>query len=236
MERDATENASTQLDTVVAEIASRSADGPWRIGADELADLYGEVEYYRAAYAVRLHDVDSFGDGNTGELARVLDQLGETDAADRLHRAGVYLTIDERIDLTERLVRSVHVAATLHVPERDTFESMLRVLKRYDRALSTYLETYLDLVSITDRCAAEYVDVRSHRHRDDDRHSALLLGTVRRYLQALTFRRIVTVESLAPALIEYLAAVAREAGYLPRGEEPSAARPEAAEGSSPRGR
>ena len=223
MDRDMTGRQEAILDAIVATIAARSEEGPWRISADEICGHFGELDYYRAAYAARLHGVASFDDENVGELVRVLDKLLGPGSADRLHSAGLFLTLDERLDLTERLVRSVRVAATIHVPERDTFESMLRVLKRYDRALATYLETYLSLDSICDRCAADYVAVRSHRLDDDDRVSRLLLGTVRRYLQTLTRRRVVSIESLAPALIEYLAAIAREAGYLPHREDPAAA-------------
>jgi hypothetical protein len=212
-------SASHIIQSVVG-LMGRSTADEWTVTADQVASVVGEVEYYRAAYALGLHTVASFDSGTVASLGELLSHLCGEDAESALRHAGFLLTTDERLELTERLVRRIRVAVVLHVAEPDTFRAMLSALRRYDRALQTYLDTYLDTGPICESCAQEYVDVHVHDHQEESaQRRALLLGTVRRYLRRLLDRRVIEVVALAPALIELLATVARHEGYLPRHEE-----------------
>ncbi len=199
----------TRTEQLIAELQRRSeADADWSITSDELADRYDPVELYRATYAASQVSTDRYGPGNVGELLVLLDHVTGRDYRGEFRDAGLLLSHEDRIDLTERFVRTIRHAVVLHTPEPDAFRAMLRELKRYDRARHVYITTFFDFDELVDRCTAEYLDVRD---------APALGSTVRSYLRLLIRRHIVDLEDLAPALLEILRTVARHEGMLPGG-------------------
>jgi len=194
-------------------------DGTWWITSDELSDIFEPVEFYRATFEAGVLGVDRFDPENGGELIMLLERLTSDDVRRRFRGAGLFLTQSDRLELTERLVRTVRTAVVVHTPEPDTFRSMLTHLRRYDVALHTYLSTYLDRDTLADRCAEEFVEIHRHRLAETggDRSAASLFATARVYLRLLFQRHVVEVEALAPGLMEILRTVARHEGFLPRG-------------------
>ncbi len=181
-------------------------DGTWSVAQDELSDRYDPVDLYRAVYAAGQVSVDRYGPENTGELLALLEQLTGRDYGPEFREAGLFLSHDDRLDLTERFVRLVRCAVVLHLPEPETFRAMLREFRRYDRARLVYLSTFFDTETLVRQCADEYLEVRD---------AAALRFTVESYLRQLLQRHIVDFEDLAPALLEILRTVARHEGMLP---------------------
>ena len=205
----------TPTELLIDELQSRAEhDGEWSVTSDELADRYDPVELYRAVYATSQVSIDRYGPGNVGELLVLLDRVTGRDYRSEFRDAGLFLTHEDRVELTERFVRTVRHAVVLHTPEPETFRAMLRELKRYDRARFVYISTFLDLDELVNRCTAEYLDLRD---------APALGSTVRSYLRLLLQRHIVDLEDLAPALLDILRTVARHEGMLPGGRRRQAA-------------
>jgi hypothetical protein len=215
------QDAEKQLDAVLQLVEERAAGGEWWVTSDELAEFFEEVVYYRAAYAEGVAGVDRFGAADIGELATLLTRLCGEEATRYLRRSGLYLTHDDRVDLTERLVHTMRAAIVLHTPDPKQFRSMLHYFRRYDRALATYFVTYLNSDRLCDRCADEYVNARSHREGRTYRQLNLLRETVAAYLRQLVARKLVHLETLAPALLAILVMLARDEGCLPPEPEPA---------------
>ncbi len=188
--------------------AYAEADGAWSVTQDELSDRYDPVDLYRAVYATGHVSVDRFGPENAGDLLALLEELTGRDYGPEFREAGLFLSHDDRLDLTERFVRVVRRAVVLHVPEPETFRAMLREFRRFDRARFVYLSTFFDADRLVGQCADEYLELRE---------AAALRFTVESYLRRLLQRHIVDLEDLAPALLEILRTVARHEGMLPRG-------------------
>ncbi|MFW6261493.1 MAG: DnaJ domain-containing protein [Spirochaetota bacterium] len=197
-----TENLIDQLQRRV------EADGTWEVSSDELADRFETVDYYRAVYEAAQVSVDVYTPDNVGELLVLLDHLTGRDYREAFREAGLYLTHEDRIDLTERFTRTVRHAIVLHTPEPETFRAMLREFRRYDRAEFHYLRTFFDTDELVRRCAEEYLESRA---------APALEATVEAYLRLLLQRHIVDLHTLAPALMEILRTVARHEGALPGG-------------------
>jgi hypothetical protein len=187
-------------------------DGSWTISADELADRYDPVDFYRAVYETGQVSTDVYGPENAGELLVLLERLAGRDYREEFREAGLFLSHEDRIELTERFVRTVRHAIVVHVPEPETFRAMIREFRRYDRAEFIYLTTFFDAESLVERCTREYVRLRE---------APALAATVRAYLRLLLQRHIVDVRELAPALMEILRTVARHEGRLPGWDEES---------------
>jgi hypothetical protein len=199
----------TPTELLIEEIQSRAGlSGEWYITTDELADRFDPVDLYRALYATSQVSVDRYGPENVGELLVLLERLSGRDYRSMFRDSGLFLTHEDRIDLTERFVRTVRHAVVLHTPEPETFRAMVRKLKRYDRARQVYLSTFFDFDDLVEQCVAEYLDLRS---------APALGSTVRSYLRLLLQRHIVDLEDIAPALLDILRTVARHEGALPRG-------------------
>lgn len=209
----------TTTENLIDELQRRvEADGTWDVTADELADRYDTVDYYRAVYEAAQVSVDAYEPDNVGDLLVLLDHLTGRDYREEFHDAGLFLTHEDRIDLTERFTRTVRHAIVLHTPEPETFRAMLREFRRYDRAEFVYLRTFFDTDELVRRCTREYLDSRS---------APTLEATVEAYLRLLLQRHIVDLHTLAPALMEILRTVARHEGTLPgadREEEEADAR------------
>lgn len=203
----------TTTEALISELEERAqTDGTWMLTSDELSDRYDAVDFYRAQYESAQVSTDSYGPDNVGELLVLLDSLTGRDYRAAFRAAGLLLTHDDRMELTERFVRVVRHAVVLHVPEPETFRAMLREFRRFDVAEFTYLATYFDSDRLVDRCTEEYLDLRS---------APALRATVRSYLFLLLQRHVVDLHDLAPALMEILRTVARHEGMLPggRGED-----------------
>lgn len=198
----------TATEALIRDLRARAEnEGAWSVTQDELSDRYDPVDLYRAVYTAGHVSVDRFGPENAGELLALLEQLTGRDYGSEFREAGLFLSHEDRLDLTDRFVRVVRRAVVLHVPEPETFRAMLREFKRYDRARFVYLSTFIDTDRLVSRCADEYLEVRD---------AAALRFTVESYLRRLLQRHIVDLEDLAPALLEILRTVARHEGVLPR--------------------
>ncbi|MFP4112803.1 MAG: J domain-containing protein [Spirochaetota bacterium] len=199
----------TTTEALINELQVRAdADGSWEVTADELSDRYDSVDFYRAQYESGQVGTDVFGPDNVGELLLLLDLLTGRDYRGEFRDAGLFLTHDDRVELTERFVRAVRHAVVLHTPEPETFRAMLREFRRYDRAKFAYLRTYFPHQDLVEQCVREYLELRD---------APALRATVAAYLHLLLQRHIVDVEDLAPALMEILRTVARHEGMLPGG-------------------
>jgi hypothetical protein len=187
--------------------------GTWQLTADEIADRYDAVDAYRAMYETGLLGTELFGPDNPAELLVLLDKLAGRDYRQEFRAAGLFLTHEDRIELTERFVRVVKHAVVLHVPEPDTFRAMLADSRRYDVARFTYLETFLPRAELVERCLRTYMEDLTERREA----AGTLESTVRAYLLLLLQRHVVDLEDLAPALFDILETVARHEGFLPRG-------------------
>lgn len=199
----------TTTENLIDELQRRAeADGTWDVTADELADRYDTVDFYRAVYEAAQVSVDEYGPDNAGELLVLLDHLTGRDYREEFREAGLFLTHEDRLDLTERFTRTVRHAVVLHVPEPETFRAMLREFRRYDRAEFVYLRTFFDPDELVLRCTRGYLESRD---------APALAATVEAYLRLLLQRHIVDLHALAPALMEILRTVARHEGALPGG-------------------
>lgn len=195
------------LEAVIAKISSRvSEDAPWQLKTSELEELVPPVNLYRAAYESGLLDRDAFGPATTGELLSLLEAAGYPDSETRFREAGLFLNHEDRLEVTERLVRRIRTAIVIHVPEPEVFRSMIREFRRYEVAEQVYCETYLPLGHVVEECADE-----SARGAAREVH----VRTLRWYLQSLVDRRIIAVAELAPALFDLLRTIARQEGALP---------------------
>ena len=197
----------TSTQALIRQLEERATEeGSWSVTADELSDRYDAVDYYRAVYETGLVSTDVYGPDNAGELLALIERLTGRDYQAEFRSAGLYLSHDDRIELTERFVRVVRHAVVVHVPEPETFRAMLREFRRYDRAEFVYLQTFFDTGELVSRCTDAYVDLRS---------APALRATVEAYLRLLVQRHIVDLHDLAPALLEILRTVARHEGFLP---------------------
>jgi len=200
----------TATDALIAELQQQSEiDGTWSVSSDELDSIYDPVDYYRASYQVEQLGVDRYGPQNAGEFAELVSTVAQRDYRPELRAAGLYLTHEDRIELTGRFVRSVRAAIVLHTPEPETFRAMLRQFRRYDEAELIYIDTFLSPQRIISRCTAEYIDVRS-----PDSAEATLRATVETYLKLLLQRHVVEIRALGQTLFDILQTVARAEGLL----------------------
>jgi tRNA threonylcarbamoyladenosine modification (KEOPS) complex Pcc1 subunit len=199
----------TTTQALIEELKQRAeSEGTWTVTSDELADRYDSVDYYRAVYETAQVSTELYGPDNAGELLVLLAALTGRDYRDELRDAGLFLSHEDRIELTERFVRVVRRAVVVHIPEPETFRAMLREFRRYDRAEFVYLSTFFNTDELVERCSAEYMDLRD---------APALRATVESYLRLLLQRHIVDLHELAPALLEILRTVARHEGMLPGG-------------------
>lgn len=204
----------TATRTLIRDLAEQAAQqGDWHLTSDEISERYDSVDAYRAMYETGLVSTDEYGPDNVGELLLLLDSLAGRDYRPEFRDAGLFLTHEDRLELTERFVRTVRRAIVIHVPEPETFRAMLAEFKRYDVASFTYLETFLPRAELAARCASEYMEDITARTEA----ATVLAATVRSYLLLLLQRHVVDIEDLAPALMEILRTVARHEGVLPRG-------------------
>jgi hypothetical protein len=196
------------LDRVASIITSRlTDDGTWSLSQDDLENIYDPVTLYREVYRQQLIGRETYGPASAGELITLLESIGHEDAEPRLRAAGVFLNHEDRVRLTERLVRHIRRAIVLHIPDPEVFDGMIRQFRRYDLAERAYCSTFLPLDPVVEACAAEHAENRSGGpgHR----------ATARWYLRSLTARRVVVVTDLGPALFALLRAIGRQAGMLP---------------------
>jgi DnaJ-like protein len=200
------------LDTILALLTERILlDGSWTVTINELEDIMDPVTLYRAVYERGLIGRDTYSPAAAGELVNLLERAAEPDAESRMREAGLFLSHDDRIDLTARFVRFVRRAIVLHVPDLEIFRGMVTHFRRYDIAEETYCATYLAMAPIIDRCAAE--------HAEDTQSAAVRELTAKWYLRTLVDRQIVVLSDLGPALFELLRTIGRQEGSLPRIEE-----------------
>ena len=204
----------TTTESLMADLVAMVMEtGTWQLTSDELSDRYDSVDAYRSLFQTGMLGTDEFGPDNVGELLIVLDELAGRDYRPAFRDVGLFLTHDDRLDLTERFVRTVRRAIVLHTPEPETFRAMLAEFRRYDVARFTYLENFLPGAEMASRCASEYVEDLLDRRSG----AQVLEPTAHSYLLLLLQRHVVDVEDLAPALLDILETVARHEGYLPRG-------------------
>ena len=186
--------------------------GSWSITAEELEEHINPVDLYRAVYQLGLIGREVYTPESAGELVGLMERVGAAEAEEQFRRAGLFLSHDDRIELTDRLVRTVRHATVVHLPEPETFRAMVRQVRRYDLAEQLYRDTFLDLEPLLRRCAAGHAEVRGGTaplDRTAHYHTALW------YARTLVDRRIVTLPDVAPALFDLLRAVARQEGALP---------------------
>jgi hypothetical protein len=197
------------LETILATLTERTlANGSWSITVDELEAVIDPVTLYRAVYELKLIGRDVYDLASAGELVNLLERAAAPDAESRMRAAGLFLSHDDRIDLTARFVRFVRRAIVLHLPDPEIFRGMVTHLRRYDIAEQTYCDTYLSITPIIETCAAE--------HAEDRESSGVLQLTAKWYLRTLVDRQIVVLSDLGPALFELLRAIGRQEGALPR--------------------
>ncbi len=212
---------------LVEELCDQCVDhGTWRLDRDALASRFDPVAFYRALYQTGQLGVEAYGPDNVGELSDLMTVITSEPWDRPLRDAGLLLTHEDRIDLTERLVRAITTAVVLHVPEPETFRAMLHDARRFDEALRLYCDTFLPEDAVQKRCVCDYLGVRGVEH--DVRRAAALGSTAAAYLRQLFIRHVVDLRSLAAALMEILQTVARHEGYLraPRiDDEQSGTRP-----------
>ena len=198
---------------LVEELCDQCVDhGTWRLGRDALASQFDAVAFYRALYQTGQLGVEVYGPDNAGELAELMVAITSQPWDRMLRDAGLLLTHEDRIDLTERLVRAITTAIVLHVPEPETFRAMLHDTRRFEEAVRLYCDTFLPIDAIEQRCVSDYLLVRGVEH--DTRRAAALRCTVGAYLRELFVRHVVELQPLAAALMEILRTVARHEGYL----------------------
>ncbi len=203
----------TVTERLIHDLRERAAEGgAWSLLSDELSDRYDPVDFYRAVYETAQVSVDSYGPGNVGELLVLIERLTGRDYRPRFREAGLFLSHEDRIELTGRFTRIVRHAVVLHVPEPETFRAMLREFKRYDRAEFVYLDHFFSTDDLVAACADEYLELRE---------APALRSTVESYLRLLVQRHIVDLHDLAPGLLEILQTVGRHEGFLRggRGED-----------------
>jgi DnaJ-like protein len=196
------------LNTILAMLSERILkDGSWTLTVDELEDLVDPVTLYRAVYERGLIGRDTYDLSSAGELVNLLERAVQPDAERRMREAGLFLSHDDRIELTSRFVRFVRRAIVLHVPDIEIFRGMVTQFRRYDIAEETYCNTYLGMEPIINACAAE--------HAEDTENAAVRELTAIWYLRTLVDRQIVVLADLGPALFDLLRTIGRQEGSLP---------------------
>lgn len=183
--------------------------GRWTLKTEELEGFIDPVTLYRAVYECGLIGQDVFGPESAGELVSLMERAGHENAEKTFRESGVFLSHEDRMDLTELFVRRLRQAAVLHLPDPEIFRSMLSQFRRYDLAESAYCENFLPVAPVVRDCASEF----SSHPRFAVAATAQL--TTAWYLQTLVDRQIVVLSDLAPALFELLRAVGRQEGALP---------------------
>ncbi|HKJ84908.1 MAG TPA: DnaJ domain-containing protein [Spirochaetia bacterium] len=196
----------TATETLIQNLQESAVEhGTWSVHSDDLSDRYDSVDYYRAVYETAQVSVDSYGPDNVGELLVLIERLTGRDYRPQFREAGLFLSHDDRIELTDRFIRIVQHAVVVHVPEPETFRAMLREFKRYDRAEFVYLDHFFGIDALVSRCADAYLELRE---------APALRSTVESYLRLLVQRHIVDLHDLAAGLLEILRTVARHEGFL----------------------
>ncbi|MFP4550537.1 MAG: DnaJ domain-containing protein [Spirochaetales bacterium] len=212
----------TATEALIAALQEQCEYEPrWSIRSDRLEEFYDSVELYRSLYQAEQISVDEYGPENAGELVALVERLTERDYREEFRDAGLYLTYDDRIELTGRFVRTIKDAVVVHTPEPETFRAMLRDFKRYDEAALIYQQTFFDIDKLATRCAHEYAEIRTFA---DTAAAQALVATVRAYLKLLVQRHVVELEALAPALFDILRIVALHEGVLRQGRRTEEAR------------
>lgn len=211
-----------QCDALFAVLAERANDGRWQITMDELERLLGtgdHVAFYRTAYKAGVAGHMKFNEASAGELVTLLETLGCGDAAARMRKAYLRIDHEDQIELTATLTRVWAAAVVRHTPRIKEFEQMLSVLRTYTRAYSTYCETYFD--------PQELINDASEAWLEGDLRAPKQAGKrlAEEYLWRVTRRGLVGLDTIAPALVDLLRAVARNAGYLPQLDEEASGGP-----------
>jgi len=196
------------LETILTTLKQRIlSTGSWTLSPNELETLTDPVTLYRAVYELKLIGRDVYTPSSAGELVGLLERAVAPDAEFQLREAGLFLSHDDRIGLTERFVRHIRRAIVLHVPDPEMFRGMVDHFRRYDIAEQTYCDTYLSLEPIIDACSTEHAEGRES--------STVHQLTATWYLRTLVDRRIIVLSDLGPALFDLLRSIGRQEGALP---------------------
>jgi len=225
----------TATEALIAALQEQCEYEPrWAIRKDRLEEFYDPVELYRSLYQTEQISVDEYGPENAGELVVLVERIAERDYRDAFRDAGLYLTYEDRIELTGRFVRTIKTAVVLHTPEPETFRAMLGDFKRFDEATLIYQQTFFDTDQLAAKCAREYAEIRVPDL--DSAEARALVVTASVYLKLLLQRHIIELDALAPALFDILRTVALHEGVIRKGrraEEAERAGEDAGGGAAP---
>jgi hypothetical protein len=171
-------------------LETADADGSWAFPTDKLIQWLGETPevFYRSLYQIKeridyWEALDSLSSLRSGDLVSILESLYGPAAEETLRQAGLFLSHEDHIEITDVFLRTAGRAAARHTPDYEQFQAMLRAAKGFPEALKLYYEEHLPLnpmmeaafeafaarrewpgVSVAHRLVIDYLESLFQRH------------------------------------------------------------------------
>ena len=127
-------------------------DGNWTVPTDSLIRWLGETPevFYRALYQIKesidyWEAIDSLTSHRSGDLVTILESLYGAQAEEALRKAGLFLSHDDHIEITDTFLGIVAEAASRHTADYEQFQAMLRAARQFSEALEIYYEEHFPL-------------------------------------------------------------------------------------------
>ena len=161
-----------------------------------LVDAYRTL--YSAAPEISGYIPERFDAGNVGMLAEFLNRLNEYDVYQVFRSAGVHLASEDISELSAIYFDQVNAAIAAHIPQTSEFRMMYTRFRNLRRAFKVYLDYFFEAKTYYDDSIANFIGLR--------RYTFPALGrlTVRRYLDLLFDRHVISFESVCEPLYDRL--------------------------------
>lgn len=136
----------------------------WKIEIDEILKILEMKiqDYYQKMYKFDnsqfVTSFDTIKVENFGHFLHFLDQCYYKKTIFLFHQQGIYLNMDDHIQLTEFFMDSINRLILKHQIDYETFQMMFKHLKTFNRAWECYQNEFFSLEDIKNTITSEYYD------------------------------------------------------------------------------
>ena len=192
-------------------------EGNWAVPTDDLIGLLAldTAAFFQTLYAIRdkiffSDAIDSFHNGNAGDLVTLLEQYYGDSAEAALSTSGLYLPQVFRIELMDCFLSHAHDFLMNHSIRFPDFHSMLAATRSFDRAVGLYFQEYVSIDAIMAGAVSIFAEIKGY--------DAIGSRTSMCYLAELFTRHILTRNGIFSSLTEQLMDYARSHNFFPKSE------------------
>ncbi len=205
------------LDRILDRLETRVFEGgTWEIGVDELCSLAGIefIDGYRSLYQVKQlvsgYIPKVFEFDNLADMLSLLSDFSDIDIDETFASAGAYLGREETSELSALYYDEAIRMRNAHTPDCETFAQMLERFRTPHRAFSVYKEFFFDVDSIAENTIKQFQRSQNYRF------PRLGEYTIRRSIDRLFRRHILSNESLFEPLLAHLSGTEDNSGSTPQ--------------------